>query len=134
MTPPPRTASAPALSYSPGDLAACPVRAGMRVLGGRWAMLLVHTLSSVPARMRFGELRRATVGISEKMLTQELRKLVAAGLVERHDYREVPPRVDYALTDLGRSSLPVVRAVATFGAEVLTADAAPVDSARPKTP
>ena len=90
----------------------------MSALSGKWAMLLLHELRD-GSRLRFGELRRRVAGISEKMLTQELRRLVDDGLVGRHDYREVPPRVDYAITELGRAGLPVIDAVAAFGGRLL---------------
>ena len=91
----------------------CPIRRATAVIGGKWALLIVFELRD--GRLRFAELRRQITGISEKMLTQELKKLVAAELIERHDYREVPPRVDYQLTDLGRGAVELVYAIAKFG-------------------
>ena len=95
----------------------CPVRLALETLAGKWTLLLVHELRG-GERLRFAAIRRAVGGISEKMLTQELRRLEAAGLVDRHDYREVPPRVDYALTGRGRGALLVVAALAKFGLEL----------------
>lgn len=94
----------------------CPVRRAMALLGGKWTLLILHALGD--ERLRFAELRRRVPGISDKMLTQELRKLAEHDLVSRHDYGEVPPRVDYVLTDRGRSGLAVVDALASFGAAV----------------
>lgn len=91
----------------------CPVRRAMELLGGKWTLLIVHALGD--ERLRFAELRRQTYGISDKMLTQELRRLEAGGLVVRNDHQEVPPRVDYVLTALGKEALEVVNAVARFG-------------------
>ena len=85
----------------------------MAQLGGKWTLLLIHGLRD--GRLRFAELRRRTPGISDKMLTQELRRLGDNGLVARHDYAEIPPRVDYRLTDAGRRGLAVVEALAAFG-------------------
>ena len=92
---------------------ACPVRRAMEMLGGKWTLLIIHALGD--ERLRFAELRRRVPGISDKMLTQELRALAGHGLVRRHDHGEVPPRVDYVLTARGRGGLAVVEALATFG-------------------
>lgn len=81
-------------------------------------MLVLHELRG-GGRLRFGELRRRVTGISEKVLAQELRRLADDGLVARRDHGEVPPRVDYLLTDLGRAALPAVDAVAALGAQLL---------------
>lgn len=93
--------------------ATCPVRRAMDLLGGKWTPLIVHGLRE--ERLRFAELRRRITGISDKMLTQELRRLEANGLVARRDYGEIPPRVDYVLTEAGRRGLEVVDALAQFG-------------------
>jgi DNA-binding HxlR family transcriptional regulator len=87
----------------------CPARAVLSLLAEKWALLLVHALSEGPART--GALKRRIGGISEKMLIQTLRRLEGGGLVVRHDYSEVPPRVEYALTDLGWSLSPLVKAL-----------------------
>jgi DNA-binding HxlR family transcriptional regulator len=81
--------------------AGCPARAVLEVLAEKWALLLVHMLARGPART--SELRRQIGGISEKMLIQTLRRLERNGLVMRRAYAEVPPRVEYALTPLGKS-------------------------------
>jgi DNA-binding HxlR family transcriptional regulator len=81
--------------------AACPSRRVMAVLAEKWTLLIVTTLADGP--MRTAEIRRCVDGISEKMLIQTLRKLEAYGLVSRKSYPEVPPRVEYRLTPLGRS-------------------------------
>ena len=87
----------------------CPSRLVLEALAEKWAMLLVHALAAGPRRT--SELRRAVGGISEKMLIQTLRKLERNGFVARQSYAEVPPRVDYRLTDLGRSLSEAVRAL-----------------------
>src|SRR4051812_32839380 len=81
--------------------AGCPARALLEILAEKWALLLVHMLASGPART--AELRRRIGGISDKMLIQTLRRLERSGFVARHAYPEVPPRVEYSLTALGRS-------------------------------
>jgi DNA-binding HxlR family transcriptional regulator len=81
--------------------AQCPSRRVMAVLAEKWTLLIVSQLAGGP--MRTAEIRRSVEGVSEKMLIQTLRKLEAFGLVSRKSYPEVPPRVEYRLTPLGRS-------------------------------
>src|SRR5262245_62674733 len=80
---------------------ACPSRRVMAVLAEKWTLLVVTQLANGP--MRTSEIRRGVDGVSEKMLIQTLRKLEAFGLVSRRSYPELPPRVEYRLTPLGRS-------------------------------
>ena len=87
----------------------CPARAILALLAEKWALLIVHALSE--QTMRTGALRRRIGGISEKMLIQTLKRLEGAGLVVRLAPPEVPPRVEYSLTDLGRSLSPLVTAL-----------------------
>ena len=79
----------------------CGLDASLDVIGGKWKGLILWALRS-EAR-RFGELRRAVKGISEKMLIQHLKEMEADGIVKRRDFKEVPPRVEYALTPFGQS-------------------------------
>ncbi|MFF3753074.1 winged helix-turn-helix transcriptional regulator [Streptomyces sp. NPDC002018] len=79
----------------------CAIEFAMEVLGGRWKMAILKQL--VSGTHRFGELRRALPTITQRMLTRQLRELEADGLVTRTVYREVPPRVEYTLTDVGHS-------------------------------
>jgi DNA-binding HxlR family transcriptional regulator len=79
----------------------CGLDAAIDVIGGKWKTLILWELHEGPRR--FGALRRGVVGISEKMLIQQLRELEADGLVHREAYHEIPPRVEYSLTDLGAS-------------------------------
>ena len=86
--------------------ASCPSRNVLELLAEKWALLVIFRLRVRPHRT--AELRREIDGVSEKMLIQTLRKLERYGLVDRHDFNEVPPRVEYELTRLGQSlALPV---------------------------
>lgn len=87
----------------------CPIEGAMVLLSGRWRALILYYLSQGP--MRFNALRRANAGISQQMLTRELRALEDAGVISRTIYPEVPPRVEYALTDAGRRLMPVIDAL-----------------------
>lgn len=91
----------------------CPVTRFLRVVGGKWKLLLVMHISE--GTNRFGQLQRAIPAISKQMLTTQLRELEADGIIHREVFAVVPPRVDYTLTDLGRSLLPVVGVVRDWG-------------------
>ncbi len=83
------------------DLPACPVETALVLCGDRWKLLIVRDL--LTGTKRFGELKKSLTGISQKVLTQHLRIMEENGLVNRKVYAEVPPRVEYSLTELGRS-------------------------------
>lgn len=91
------------MSLSAGDvfLADCPARLAIEIIADKWAVVVVFALSRGP--VRHGELADLIGGVSRKVLTQTLRKLQNYGLVDRHAYAEAPPRVEYSLTDLGRT-------------------------------
>lgn len=89
--------------------AACPTRQVVNRVGGRWNLLVLYALEG--GTIRFTELRRLVDGVSQKMLTQTLRELERDGLVARHVYASVPPKVEYSLTPLGESLGGVVAAI-----------------------
>lgn len=95
------------------ELPACPVATAVSLVAGKWKLLIVRNLRSRP--WRFNELLRDLDGISQKVLTDSLRQMIDDGLVERHDYNEIPPKVDYRLTGLGEKMLPIIDALADFG-------------------
>lgn len=95
----------------------CPVNFTLELIGGRWKTLILFNLQDKP--LRFSELKRALPGVTEKMLTQQLRELEADKLVTRMVYAEVPPRVEYSLTDLGKSLRPVMNNIAQWGLNVM---------------
>jgi DNA-binding HxlR family transcriptional regulator len=91
----------------------CPTEATVAAIGGRWKVVILWHLFG--GRLRFSELRRKVAGVSQKMLTEQLRELEGHGLVTRTVYAEVPPRVEYAATPLGESLRPVLTAMADWG-------------------
>ena len=95
------------------ELPVCPVATAVSLIGGKWKLLIVRNLRD--RAWRFNELQRDLDGVSQKVLTAQLRDMEAKGLVSRKVYAEVPPRVEYGLTELGREMLPVIDALADFG-------------------
>lgn len=93
----------------------CPVEVSLETIGGKWsALVLWHLLDGT---RRFGQLRRLIPNVTEKMLTQTLRGLESNGLVSRVVYREVPPRVEYSLTEYGRGLENVLESLCKWGAQ-----------------
>jgi len=93
--------------------AKCPVELAIRVIGGKWKPVILWQLKE--KTKRFGELKRDIQGITVKMLAQQLRELEQDGIISRKMYYEVPPRVDYSLTDTGRSLEPLLKAMNEWG-------------------
>ena len=94
-------------------LPACPVETTLMLIGSKWKVLILRDL--MPGTKRFGELRRSIGSVSQKVLTAQLRDMEACGLVDRRVYAEVPPRVEYSLTELGRSLRPILDAMWVWG-------------------
>lgn len=111
-----------------GCHAGCPVEATLSVIGGKWkGVILYHLLSAQPER--FNALQRAIPRITRTMLTTQLRELERDGVVSRVVYPEVPPRVEYGLTELGESLRPVIEGLREWGREHLLDEAG-----HPRTP
>ena len=91
------------------ELPECPVATAVSLIGGKWKLLILRNLKVRP--WRFNELQRDLDGISQKVLTDSLRQMMADGLAYRRDYHEQPPRVEYGLTELGKQMLPIVNAL-----------------------
>lgn len=91
----------------------CPVENTIEAIGGRWKVLVIHHLLERP--QRFGELTRRLNGISARTLTKQLRELERDGVIDRHVHRQIPPKVEYSLTDLGRALEPVLHAMHDWG-------------------
>lgn len=95
------------------ELPVCPVATAVSIIGGKWKLLIIRNLKERP--WRFNELQRDIEGISQKVLTDSLRQMIDDGLVYRNDYQEIPPKVEYGLTELGKEMLPIIDALADFG-------------------
>lgn len=93
----------------------CGLNATLRIISGKWKPLILFFLRQGPKR--YGELKRLTLGVSDKVLIQQLKDLEADLVLTRNDYQEVPPRVDYALTPLGRSLAEAIVPLCTWGTE-----------------
>ncbi|MDQ3741448.1 MAG: helix-turn-helix transcriptional regulator [Actinomycetota bacterium] len=100
--------------------ASCPVCRTADVVCGKWTLLLVRELAE--GTTRFCELERSLSGISPRTLSLRLRALEEEGIIERQTFPEVPPRVEYALTEKGRALLPIIEDMRAWGAEWLTAE------------
>jgi DNA-binding HxlR family transcriptional regulator len=91
----------------------CPVEETQKVLGGKWKPVIIYFISTDVRR--FGELSRMVTGISKRMLTANLRELEDDKIISRKVYAEVPPRVDYTLTDVGQSLMPLINLMYAWG-------------------
>lgn len=91
----------------------CPVATTVLMIGSKWKLLIMRNLLGRP--WRFNELQKSIDGISQKALTEALRSMEADGIVKRTVYPEVPPRVEYSLTDLGYSMRPIIKAMENWG-------------------
>jgi DNA-binding HxlR family transcriptional regulator len=99
------------------DKLTCPVETTLKVIGGRWKVLILRELFH--GVKRFGELHRALNGITQKMLTQQLREMEEDGVVHREVYLQVPPKVEYSLTPLGESLKLILDAMHEWGIRYL---------------
>lgn len=95
------------------QLPACPVETTLMLIGDKWKVLILRDLRS--GTKRFGELKKSVTGISQKVLTSNLRDMEENGLLTREVFAEVPPRVEYTMTELGLSMCPILDAMAQWG-------------------
>lgn len=91
----------------------CPIRTTLELLGGKWRLVIINTLNN--EQLRLSELKRRIPDISEKMLIQELKTLADHHLVKRINFGEVPPRVEYKLTEVGKTAIPLIDKMGEFG-------------------
>lgn len=96
-------------------LPACPVETTLTLISDKWKVLILRDL--LPGTKRFGELRKSIGHVSQKVLTAQLRQMEQSGLVNRKVYAEVPPKIEYSLTDVGYSLKPILDAMWTWGEE-----------------
>ena len=95
------------------EMPACPVATTVQLIGSKWKLLIMRNL--LQRSWRFNELRKDLEGISQKVLTDSLRSMESDGIITRTVYPEVPPRVEYALSDLGESMRPIIKAMEEWG-------------------
>ncbi|WP_417767027.1 winged helix-turn-helix transcriptional regulator [Stappia sp.] len=93
----------------------CGLDAVLAISGGKWKPLIIYHLAH--GTHRYGELRRAVGNVTDKMLVQHLKEMVADGLVARHDFKDIPPKVEYALTPLGKSLAEALAPLCVWGTE-----------------
>ena len=96
------------------ELPACPVETTLTLISDKWKVLILRDLMN--GTLRFGELKKSIGHVTQKVLTAQLRQMEASGLLTRKVYAEVPPRVEYSLTELGRSLRPILDAMWAWGA------------------
>jgi len=94
----------------------CPVETTLGVIGGQWKAMVLHYL--LEGDKRFGELSRLLSGISARTLTKQLRELESDGIIHREVYQQIPPKVEYSLTPIGKSLKPVLEAMHDWGVEL----------------
>lgn len=95
------------------EMPACPVATTVQLIGSKWKLLIMRNLLARP--WRFNELKNDLAGISQKVLTDSLRSMEKDGIITRTVYPEVPPRVEYALSELGESMRPIIKSMETWG-------------------
>ncbi len=102
----------------------CPIRYAFDIVGGKWKLAILCMLSSVGEPTRYSTIRRKLGDITNMMLSQSLKELEAVGMVHREQYNEVPPRVEYSLTDKGNSIIPALIQLGEWGASNMQSDSA----------
>lgn len=97
----------------------CNVELTLQIIGGKWKPLILYRLGT-DGTLRFSEVKRAIPSITQKMLTQQLREMESDGIVHREVYPQVPPKVEYSLTELGQSVMPIISQLCQWGKEYET--------------
>lgn len=92
----------------------CPVAYTLAVIGGKWKWLILYRLWD-KGMLRYGELKREISGITHKMLSQQLKEMENAGLIFREEYHQIPPKVEYSLTDKGKTLIPILELMCLWG-------------------
>lgn len=102
-------------------LDSCPLTFALNLIGGKWRLPIIWALSK-NGTMRYNELKRSIDGITNMMLTQSLKELELHGIINRKQFMEIPPRVEYSLTDNGKNLIPVLKALADWGNQMKNID------------
>ncbi len=92
----------------------CPMEYTLSIMGGKWKLVILWQLTNSGVR-RYGEIKKSVSGITHKMLSQQLKELESDGLIHRQEYHQIPPKVEYSLTDKGTSLIPVLRTMCDWG-------------------
>lgn len=92
----------------------CPVTYTLSILGGKWKWLIIYLLFEHNI-LRYGELKKRLLGITHKMLSQQLKELDAANLINRKEYQQIPPKVEYSLSEQGKTLLPILNLMCEWG-------------------
>jgi DNA-binding HxlR family transcriptional regulator len=109
----------------------CPIEQTLDVIGGMWKLIIIREL--LTGTKRYGQLHRTLVGVTHKMLTQQLRELETDGVVHREVFREVPPKVEYSLTPLGQKLVPLLKAMRAWGVALDAARPAVIPTSEPES-
>ena len=108
----------------------CPVTYTLSVIGGKWKLLMLYLLSTNEV-LRYGELKRELPGITHKMMSQQLKELEAEHLINRQEYAQVPPKVEYSLTGKGQSFIPILNLMCEWGEKNQSAEIQKKETAIP---
>jgi DNA-binding HxlR family transcriptional regulator len=101
--------------YTVDDIKDCPVASVQKIVSGKWTMVIVYYLSK--KTLRFGELQRSLPNMTQATLSKQLKGLEDYGLIHRNSYNQIPPKVEYSLTDIGRKFLPVLESLEKWAIE-----------------
>lgn len=94
----------------------CPVEYTLTLIGGKWKPVILWHLANDGIK-RYGEIKKLLIGITHKMLSQQLKELEADGLIHREEYHQIPPKVEYSLTDKGKTLIPILQLMCQWGQE-----------------
>jgi len=105
------------MQKNPNRISNCPTEAALAIVGGKWKGIILHHLSH--DTKRFNELRRLIPEVTQRMMTKQLRELEAHQIIHRKIYRQIPPKVEYSLTDFGLTLTPILKALEEWGSEYI---------------
>lgn len=102
------------MSELENNTTSCPIEHTLKLIGGKWKLIILWHLNEKNI-MRYGELKRELHNITHKMLSQQLKELQSNGFINRNEYYQIPPKVEYSLTDHGKSMIPILKSIASWG-------------------